>query len=140
MKPKFDTEALLAVVAGLVPATADQIGAALGQLSVKMGELGDELAEADLAAVEAVEAYELAYDIAYIEEFDRDKRLGYLPMAKSVARVATADLRLAAEVAKAQVRKLQNAIKTLDRRIDVGRTQAATVRSEHRTLGYGSAA
>lgn len=137
MTPEEEQQ-LLSVVAGLVPATAQQVGRALGQLSQRLQELTDELTAADREATELSEAYELAYDRAFLEAGEGERVA--VEVRKAMARVQTYEQRLAGEVAKANVRSLRAAHRTLDRRIDVGRTQAATVRSEHRTVGYGGAA
>lgn len=129
---------LLAVVAGLVPATAQQVGRALGSLSNRLQELTDQLTEADKEATELSEAYELEYDRAFLKAGEGERVA--VEVRKAIARVETYESRLASEVAKAHVRSLRAAHRTLDRRIDVGRTQAATVRSEHRTVGYGGTA
>lgn len=134
-----EQEALLKVVAGLVPATAQQVGAALGRLSVRLEELTTELAEADEHATRLEHDYQLRYDQAFVrEKAARSKPSDALCHAN--ARIATAAEHLELEVAKARVRSLKAACRTLDRRVDVGRTTAATIRSEHRTLSYGGAA
>lgn len=131
---------LLAVVAGLVPANAMQVSAALGKLSTQLDELTTQLTAADVIAVDAEEAHDKAFDLAYVSYMEADTRLAYHSIAKAKARVDTADLRLTWRVAEREVRRLDRRCKTLDRRIDVGRTVAATVRSEHRAIGYGGAA
>lgn len=134
-----EEDALLKVVAGLVPATAQQVGAALGRLSLRLQELTELLAEADEAATRLTEEYQTAFDMAFLDAGQGEEKVtGAIREAK--ARVATKKLRLEMEVAKLHVRQLRNAHRTLDRRIDVGRTQAATVRSEHRTIGYAAGA
>src|SRR5689334_4809989 len=134
-----EQEQLLKVVAGLVPATAQQVGTALGKLSVRLEELTNELTPADEKATLLSEDYQLAFDRAFLMAgAGRTKVTEAIRTAE--ARIATYSLRLEMEVAKLHVRSLKAAHRTLDRRIDVGRTQAATVRSEHRTIGYGGAA
>ena len=134
-----DREALLKVVAGLVPATAEQVGTALGKLSIDLQKLTEQLAQADEDSTRLTEEYQLAYDMAFLEAGEGDERVTGA-VREATARVQTAQLRLNTEIAKLRVRQLRNAHRTLDRRIDVGRTQAATVRSEHRTIGYGAGA
>lgn len=131
-----EQQALLKIVAGLVPATAAQVGAALGALSMELQRLTDELAEADEDATRIAEAHSLAYDLAFIEAGESEKAVS-VAVREAKARIETAQDRLDMEVAKLRVRQLRGAHRTLDRRIDVGRTVAATVRSEHRTVGYG---
>jgi hypothetical protein len=132
-------QTLLKIVAGLVPATAGQVGRALGELSMDLQRITDQLAEADEESTRLSEDYGLAYDMAFIEAGEGSKPVS-IAVREATARIETAQLRLDAEVAKLRVRQLKNAHKTLDRRIDVGRTCAATVRSEHRTIGYGQSA
>lgn len=133
-------EAYLAAVAGLVPATAQQVGAALGKLSNELERLTVLLTSADLEATEAIEAYQMAYDKAFLMSGAKSGKPPTEAVRHAEARMATYELRMKAEVAKANVRDLKMRHKTLDRRIDVGRTQAATVRSEHRTFSYGNGA
>lgn len=134
-----EQDRLLQVVAGLVPATAQQLGAALALLGERLQELTEELADADEQSTRMTEAYQLAYDQEFLKTADGEEKVTGL-IREARARVATAQLRLDTEVAKLRVRQLRNAHRTLDRRIDVGRTQAATIRSEHRTLSYGASA
>lgn len=134
-----EQEALLKVVAGLAPATAQQVGAALGKLSVRLEEITNELAQADEEATRLAEEYQLAYDKAFLMAGAGKARVTEA-VRTAEARIATYELRLRVEVAKMHVRSLKSAHRTLDRRIDVGRTMAATIRSEHRNLGYGGAA
>lgn len=133
-----DQEALLRIVAGLVPATAQQVGAALGKLSMDLQRLTEQLSEADQTATLLADKYQLEFDKAYLMA-GAGKTKPTEGVRNAEARMATAPLRLELEVAKLDVRSLKAAHRTLDRRIDVGRTQAATVRSEHRTIGYGQA-
>jgi len=138
-----EQEQLLAVVAGLAPATAGQVSTALGKLSRHLQTLSELLGAADEASTVASDAYQKAYDKAFLaagfEEIERGERVTDT-FRNTVARMATADLRLTAELAKLEVRRLKVAMKTLDRRLFVGQSQAATVRAEIRTIGYGGAA
>jgi hypothetical protein len=141
MRLSPEQEQLLKVVAGLAPATAGQVSAALGKLSRHLQTLSDLLAVADKASTIAADAYQEAYDKAFLaagfEEIERGERVTDT-FRNTVARMATRDLHLELELAKLEVRRLRQAMKTLDRRIFVGQSQAATVRSEHRTIGYAS--
>ena len=138
-KELSEQESLLKVVAGLVPATAQQVGAALGKLSMRLEELTHELALADEKSTHLSEEYQMAFDKAFLLAGASAKVKVTEAVRNAEARIATYALRLDAEVAKLHVRSLKAAHRTLDRRIDVGRTQAATVRSEHRVLPYGQA-
>lgn len=135
-----DVDAYLAAVAGLVPATAQQVGAALGKLSNRLEELTRLLTEADTEATRLTDEYQMAYDKAFLMAGAKSGKPPTEAVRHAEARIATAELRYAAEVAKLNVRSLKKAHQTLDRRIDVGRTQAATVRSEHNTFSYGRGA
>lgn len=139
MTDPTEEEALLKVVAGLVPATAQQVGAALGKLSLVLQDLTEQLSEADEDATRIEHEHQLAYDMAFLEAGEGEEKVTGA-VREATARVQTSQLRLDLEVAKLRVRQLRNAHRTLDRRIDVGRTTAATVRSEHRTVGYGAGA
>jgi hypothetical protein len=138
--PDLEHDALLKVIAGLTPATAQQVGRSLGKLSMRLQQLTDQLAAADEEATRLTEDYQLAYDQAFLKAGGKGTEKVSAAVREATARVQTHELRLAMEVAKLNVRNLRNAHRTLDRRIDVGRTQAATVRSEHRNIGYGGAA
>lgn len=137
MTGAVDEPALLAVVAGLVPATAQQVGAALGKLAQRLGELTEQLAVADERSTRLTEEHALAYDRAFLSAGEGEVRVTEAVRA-ATARVETHEHRLAMELAKLDVRNLRNAHRTLDRRIDVGRTMASTIRSEMRSIGYGS--
>lgn len=134
-----EQEQLLKVVAGLVPASAGQVGTALGKLAMRLQELTDELAAADHKSTHLAEEYQLAFDKAFLLAGASAKVKVTEAVRSAEARIATYALRLDMEVAKLHVRSLRAAHRTLDRRIDVGRTCASTLRSEHRTLGYGGA-
>jgi len=134
-----EAEALLKVVAGLVPASAQQVGTALGRLSIRLEQLTNELAAADEKSTHLAEDYQLAFDKAFLLA-GAGKAKVTEAVRNAEARIATYALRLEMEVAKLHVRSLKAAHRTLDRRIDVGRTNASTLRSEHRNIGYGSGA
>lgn len=133
-------DAYLAAVTGLVPATAQQVGAALGKLSNELERLTTALTEADREATELSEEYQLAYDKAFLMAGAKSGKPPTGAIREAEARIATAELRMKTELAKLNVRDLKARHRTLDRRIDVGRTQAATVRSEHNTFSYGRGA
>lgn len=130
--------AMLAIVAGLVPATAAEVGAALGKLCKLLDRLTREMIDADAEATERANEYGHAYDRAYLEVFDPKNPERRLPIAEreAMARLLTHDKYMAHEAAKLTVRRWKYVHKTLDRRIDVGRTVAATVRSEHRNIQW----
>lgn len=131
-----DTEAYLQAIAGLVPATAQQIGAALGKLSNRLEELTKLLTEADTEATHLAEEYQMEFDKAFLMAGSGSGKPPTEAVRNAEARIATYALRLKYETAKLNVRSLKAAHRTLDRRLDIGRTQAATVRSEHNTFSY----
>ena len=65
---------------------------------------------------------------------------GPMDMRKHTARVQAERAEGEALVAEALVRVLKAEIRSIETRIDVGRTYGATVRAELRTLGYGESA
>lgn len=138
--PTAEVEAYLAAVAGLIPATAQQVGAALGKLSNELDRLTKLLMEADREATDLAEEYQMSFDKAFLLAGAGSGKPPTEAVRNAEARIATYELRLRYETAKLNVRSLKAAHKTLDRRIDVGRTQAATVRSEHNTFSYGRGA
>lgn len=133
-------DAYLAAVTGLVPATAQQVGAALGKLSNELERLTTALTEADREATELSEEYQLAYDKAFLMAGAKSGKPPTGAIREAEARIATAELRMKTELAKLNVRDLKARHRTLDRRIDVGRTQASTLRTEMSTIGYGRGA
>lgn len=129
--------AYLAVIEGLVPATAGQVSRALGMLGIRLQELTDQLAVADRESTRLAEEYELAYNRAYLVAGEDTEGRVTEAIRKAHAVVQTHQARLDMEVAKLAVRSFRQAIKTLDRRIDTGRTMAATVRAEARLTESG---
>jgi hypothetical protein len=129
-EPTEQQAAYLAIAEGLVPATAGQVATALGRLGTRLQELTDALAIADEDATRLTEAYELAYNRAFLVAGEDVEGRVTEAMRKAHALVETHQARLDMEVAKLAVRSLRQAVKTLDRRIDTGRTMAATVRAE----------
>lgn len=128
-------QAVLAALAGLVPATAQQVATGLGVLGHRLQEITHMLAVADADSTRLAEEYQLAYARAFLEAgHTEDGGRVTEAVRRYTAEEATHQARLDMEVAKLAVRNLRQAHKTLDRRIDVGRTMAATVRSEHRAM------
>lgn len=136
--PNEQQRAYLATIEGLVPATAGQVSRALGLLGVRLQELTDMLAVADQDSTRLAEAYELAYNRAYLVAGDDVEGRTTEAMRKARAIVETSQARMDMEVAKLAVRSFRQAIKTLDRRIDTGRTMAATVRAEGKLTESGA--
>lgn len=133
---------LLKIVAQLVPATAQEVGAALGRLSAEMHKVALELDKAEEEAVDRIEAHGRAYDSAFLKSgFDPDdpSRRVTEKVREALAREKTWNERLKMEQAKQKVRALKRRLDTLDRRVFVGQSIAKTIRAEVRTLSYGQA-
>lgn len=114
-----------------VPQNSNEVVKQLGALSRRLDETTQQLNDADVAAVNAKEAAKLAEAKAFLAAE------GSVDARKSQAVVATHEVRLAAEVADATVRGLMRTVRTLQSRIDVGRTYGATLRSEIALSGSG---
>lgn len=115
----------------VVPTNPNEVVLQLAKLARLLDETTKELNEADIAAVKAVEAAKLAEAKAFLSA------LGPIEARKRIAIEETHEIRLAAEVAEAEVRGLQRNLRTLQTRIDVGRTYGATLRSEISLAGTG---
>ncbi|WP_280475456.1 hypothetical protein [Nocardia asiatica] len=113
------------------PATPNEVVLHLAELARELEEVTRQLNEADEAAVNAREAAKLAEAQAFLAAE------GSVEARKNQAIVKTHEQRLAAEVADALVRGLMRTSRTLQARIDVGRTYGATIRSEITLAGSG---
>ena len=130
------------VVSGLIPATAAQIGAALGHLSRELGRVNRELTEAQKLVPKLTRAYQKAFDQVLIRLTNppgENEVPVMVTVAKAMARInpEVYALGLALDVAKHDVQRLENDFKELQDRIRVGQTNAATVRAEAGLIGYG---
>jgi hypothetical protein len=114
-----------------VPQNPNEVVKQLSKLARQLDEATQQLNEADVAAVNAREAAKLAEAKAFLAA------QGPVDHRKAKAIEETHEVRLAAEVAEAGVRGLQRTIRTLQTRIDVGRTYGATIRSEIALSGSG---
>lgn len=114
-----------------VPQNSNDVVKQLGALSRQLDEVTQQLNEADVAAVNARETAKLAEAQAFLAAE------GSMDMRKNQAIVETHEVRLAADVADALVRGLMRTVRTLQSRIDVGRTYGATLRSEIALSGSG---
>lgn len=99
----------------------------LTAISNDMRVAGEELKVADRAAVDAREAYTLAYNKAFV------RAEGSMELRKALATVATHVERYAAEVADANVRDWRNRIRIMERQVDVGRSVVGVLRVEAET-------
>lgn len=104
--------------------TAGDVALHLLSLSRELTSMTEALNAADVESVEVAEDAKLAEAKAFV------LAEGSVDFRKATATINTHDIRLAARVAEANVRALQRTIRTLERRIDVGRTHGATVRAE----------
>lgn len=114
-----------------VPQNTNEVVKHLLALSRQLDETTQELNDADVAAVHARETAKLCESQAFLAAE------GPMDIRKHSAIVETHPQRLAAEVADAQVRGLMRTVRTLQSRIDVGRTYGATLRSEISLAGSG---
>lgn len=115
-----------------VPQNSNEVVVHLGSLSRQLDETTQQLNEADVAAVNSRETAKLAEAKAFLAAE------GSVDARKNQAIVQTHDVRLAADVADALVRGLIRTVRTLQSRIDVGRTYGATLRSEIALSGSGA--
>lgn len=130
------------VVSGLIPATAGQIGAGLGNLSRELGRVNKEWTASRKVVRKLTRDYQNAFDLVFIRLTNPpDEHAVRLPVevAKAMARVDSKvyGLGLELDAAKNDAEKLKTDFEELQDRIRVGQTNASTVRSEHRNVGYG---
>lgn len=116
------------------PQNANEVALNLANLSRELDRVKDALNSADMDAVIKREDSKLAESKAFL------KAEGAMDFRKHTAIVATHDERLAAETAEAIVRGLTRSMRTLQSRIDVGRSIGAGVRAEASIAGYGGGA
>jgi hypothetical protein len=131
------------VVAGLIPATAAQVGVALGNLTRLLDQVGKEWTAARTHAGELAQQYQLAFDLAFVELTNPTEvgKLKYtVEAAKSVARIEVYELGLELAAAKSNANRLRVQFETIQDRIRAGQTNAATFRAEARNIGYGAGA
>ena len=106
------------------PLTPAQVVAHLAALSRELDATVDELHRSDLAAFEAERAHDAAFARAY---FTAE---GPVEDRKRRADLNTMSERESAEVAHAARDYAKNRLRSIERRIDVGRTYSAAVRAE----------
>lgn len=114
------------------PATANQVVQNLSSLTDELRRtvLSYRVAEKD--AAEKRHAADMAESRAFLSAD------GPMDMRKHIARVAADHRENDALVAEALVRVLRAEIRSIETRIEVGRTYGATVRAELKTIGYGA--
>lgn len=119
-------------MSGYTPQTTNEVGLALAKLGRDLDSCKDRLNDADMEATIAQEARKVEEAKALVAAEGRTGE-----ERKAQATIATHDVRLDAEVKDAIVRGLVREMKTLQSRIDVGRTLGAGIRKETELGGYG---
>lgn len=122
-------------MSGYTPQTTNEVGLALAKLGRDLDSCKDRLNDADMEATIAQEARKVEEAKALVAAEGRTGE-----ERKAQATIATHDVRLDAEVKDAIVRGLVREMKTLQSRIDVGRTLGAGIRKETELGGYGRSA
>ena len=117
-----------------VPHNANDVARTLGELSKQLDEVTQQLNAADTDSVNKQEDAKLAEAQAFLTA------TGSMDIRKRTAIVETHEVRLAAETADCIVRGLQRSVRTLQSRIDVGRSLGAAVRAETQLAGFGGGA
>ncbi len=110
---------------------ASQVAHHLLELSRELDVITKTLNAADVEAAKLAEDAKLAESKAFVTAD------GPMDMRKHSAIIDTHDIRLKARVAEAMVRGHQRTVRTLQSRIDVGRSHGATVRAETQMAGVG---
>lgn len=114
--------------------TASKVASHLLDLSRQLDEITRILNAKDIAATELAEKAKLEEAKAFVAAE------GSVDFRKNTAIIATHGVRLEARVAEAEVRGLIRTVRTLQSRIDVGRSHGATVRAETQLAGRGEGA
>ena len=114
-----------------VPQTGNHVVLGLTKLSRRLDEVTNALNAKDEEATKARATHTLANSEAFM------RAEGSMDIRKHKAIIETHDLRFAAELAEMEVRGLSRALKTLNTRIDVGRSLGAAVRSDASIAGSG---
>lgn len=110
---------------------ASQVAHHLLELSRELDTITKTLNAADIEAAELAEDAKLAESKAFVTAE------GSMDMRKHRAIIETHEIRLKARVAEAMVRGHQRTVRTLQSRIDVGRSHGAALRSELSLIGSG---
>jgi hypothetical protein len=104
------------------------------ELARQMQKLSDDLDELEIEAVTKAEDYTREYAKTYLDQS------GPVEERKQRTLWLTQDVRLARDIADTMVKAHARKIKTLQTRIDIGRSAAALVRAEADALGIGGRA
>lgn len=113
---------------------ANSVAMHLLELSRELAAMTGRLNDLDVKATGLAEDAKLAEAKAFVAAE------GSVDFRKSTAVIGTHTIRLKARLAEAEVRGMQRTLRTLERRIDVGRTHGATVRAEIAMAGRGDGA
>lgn len=111
------------------PATANDVVRNLSALTEELRRTVTAFRAAERDAAEKRHAADMVESRAFL------RADGAMDLRKHEARVAADDAEGAALVAEALVRVLRAEIRSIETRIEVGRTYGATVRAELRTVG-----
>lgn len=106
------------------PLTATEVARALGKLALELDDARTQLDEWDDEATRARAAYEVAEARAYMAA------KGSIPERERQALLAVEEEALAVALADLKVRKGKRLMSVLDKRISVGQSHGAAVRSE----------
>ena len=112
--------------------TLSSVAASLSRLYHERQTLTAQLGERDRKAVEAREAYSMAYQIAYLkagEDRENDKPLA-VETRKAKAFIATQSLRVKAEGLECSVRQTKEEIRSVQDGIDAARSAGSLVKAE----------
>lgn len=112
-----------------VPSTPNEVALQLARLARDLEATTTTLDGADMDAVQAKEAYTLAYAKAFLTAD------GPMDVRRYQATVDSHAERLAAETADQVVRGLRRRVDTLKVRIDVGRSYGSALKAELQALG-----
>lgn len=115
----------------MTPQNPNEVVKHLAQLARDLEAVTNELNDADVTAVNLREDAKLAESSAFVSAS------GSMDLRKHEAILASHDERLAAETAEAIVRGLARSMRTLNTRIEVGRSMGTTLRTEIGLAGSG---
>ncbi len=103
----------------------------LSELSRMLDSATEEIAALDDKAVRTKSSYEVAYAKSFLESN------GSMDVRRQEAILFCADLRLAMEIAEAQVRAIKERINTLRSQISIGQSVSAAIRQQFSAEGTG---
>jgi hypothetical protein len=113
--------------------TPNSVAKQLAQLARQLDDLVAAIDDAEKRAVNAREDFTMSYAAAFLSSE------GSMDIRRHLATERTHDTRLAAELAEQLVKGIRRQIDSIKLRVEVGRTLAATLRSEMSNLGgYGA--